>query len=126
MAHSEKALTPRQGRFVAELLAGQSAAAAAEVAGVSLRTAWRWLARPDVGAELRRRSRRLLDQCEQRLHAASADAAKLLADVVRNDEMPSTTRVRAALGLIDVARRVALDELEARVGALEAQRMHEP
>jgi len=112
-------LNRKMHQAIAALLTCATVADAAAQAGISDATLRRWMQRDDFRAELQAASRTLLDDTLARMRAASGRALDAL--VAALDEPHPPTRVRAALGLIDQAARIAVDDLAARVAALEEE-----
>lgn len=114
-------LTPKQALFVQALFECRDIAQAARQAGVSERTAYRYLDDPVVQAAVRETSQRILDGLVRRLRQLGHQAADVLAEAMQGAESWSV-RVRAADVTLNRLLQVAeLAELEARVAALEEQ-----
>lgn len=112
-------LTPKQTAFVAAMLAETNVRRACERAGVAERTAWRWLTTNEtVKAEIRTRTQAALRAAEDTLRGMSAEAAGHVLAIMREADTDST-RLRAALACIEIARATALGEIEERIAALE-------
>ena len=105
---------------MAALLTAPDQSAAAAACGVSRRTLTRWLAMPEFRDAYRRASQQRLADTVGLLRATAGDALATLRTALQaqNDHV----KVRAALGLLDAALKVDIDELTARVEALEATR----
>jgi len=115
-------LTPKQAAFVAAMLTEQSVRRACTRAGVAERSAWRWLTENDaVKTELRTRTQAALRAAEDGLRAMSEEAAGIVLAVMRQADSDST-RLRAALACIEIARAADLAEIETRVKALEERK----
>ena len=113
--------TPRQGRYVEALAAGQSYAAAAKAAGVSERSGRAWRSDPVVVAALRdARARALADATTKTVGRLSA-AVDVLSLVMADPTMPASARVAAARSLAEWAVKFTETlDLAERVAALEA------
>jgi hypothetical protein len=111
-------LTRRQQRVLTALLTEPNVRAAAAAAKVPARTLYRWLADPTFRAAYRECSRRLLEDAAGQLRAAAGNAVETLRASLKagNDSV----KVRAAVAILDAAIKVDLDDLAARVTALEA------
>jgi hypothetical protein len=98
--------TGKQQSFIAALLLERSLAAAAESAGVSRATAYRWMQMPEFRARAayRQARRELLESAIGRLQAVSGQAVDTLIHVARQGRR-DTDRVRAAIALLDRAVR---------------------
>lgn len=106
--------------LLAGIVDGRTVADAAEVAGVSRRTAFRLLARPDVAERLEQLRRQTIGHAHSRLSALVDPAADALGAVLIEDSGP-TARVQAARTVFSQALAFKqAGELEARIAALEA------
>lgn len=114
-------LTARQERAVVALLEQPTLRAAAGAAGVSERTLRRWLA-DDVGFQAAYRAARtqVLQQATGRLQTAATEAVDTLRGLLRSEEK-AEVRCKAALGILSSAATFErLENLGARIEALEA------
>ena len=108
----------KRDQAIAALLAQPTITAAANVVGISEKTLRRWLQDPDFAAEHRAAQRQAVDLAIARLKQATGEA---VATLRRNLTVgvPSV-EVRAATEILSqTARWQELDELAARVKALE-------
>ena len=113
-------LTGKQRKAVEALLTTGEVAAAAQAAGVSRDTLYRWLKQPDFARAVREAEARALDDLSRLLVRLGRTAAATLAKAMAEPSAPWATRVRAAdaaLGRLLQLRELA--QLEARVQALE-------
>jgi hypothetical protein len=105
--------------FVAAVASGQTVEAAAAVAQVSPRTAWRWMARPDVRGEIAAVRRRMVDR------ALGVLADGLLAATVKMRHLvlsadDEKTQLAAAKAVTETLVRLRqATELEERIAAIE-------
>jgi len=112
--------TRKRELALAALLAEPTVEAAAVKAGVSPVTLWRWLQEPDFHEAYRDARRKVVSQAVSHLQNAATEAVEALR---RNlmAESPSV-QVRAAVAILTQAfRGVELEDLAARVDALEEQ-----
>ncbi len=110
----------RRQRVLEEVAAGQTPAAAAERAGVTLRTARRYLADPDTKTQLRTIRDSRLSSLAGRALAEATPALAILREVADSEDAPPAARVSAAKGLLDVMIRLIGDaDLTERVAKLE-------
>jgi len=117
--------TPRQKRFVAALLAAPTVTEAATQAGISEKTAWRYLGNTAVQAELTARCDVVLTQVSAGLVADMQEAREVLMENMRDPTNPAGVRVRAAVAVLDAGLRVLeVLMLARRVAAIE-QRIKE-
>ncbi len=106
--------------LLAGIVDGRTVADAAVAAGVSRRTAFRLLARPDVAERLEQLQRQTVDHAQSRLMALIDPAADALGDVLTAESGP-TARVQAARAVFSQALAFKqAGELAARIAALEA------
>ncbi len=105
--------------LLAELAAGRTVAQAAEATGVSERSAFRRLADPGFREQLAEAQRAALAEASRTLAANATLAAQTLGELL-GDGNPPPVRLAAARATLDLAARWReLDDLEARVEALE-------
>ena len=113
-------LTNRQRRAIAALMTSRNIAAAAQAAGVGLRTLHRWLDDPVFQHELKAAEGQAIDAAVRRLAELSGTAIETLRSAMLDDKATTGARVRAAdVALSQLLRLKELAELEARVMALE-------
>jgi len=120
-------LSWREARLVAALLVSPSVSAAAAAAGVSERSASRYLARPRVRAELAVQQSGALGHVAARLVLAMGESVEVLRSVQSDKAVSASARVAAARALLasglQLAELVALSErvaqLEARLGVVQ-------
>ena len=113
-------LTGKQRKAVEALLTTGEVAAAAQAAGVSRDTLYRWLKQAAFVAAVRAAEARALDELSRVLVRLGSTAATTLEQAMSGPSAPWATRVRAAdaaLGRLLQLRELAT--LEARVAALE-------
>ena len=115
-------LTNRQRRAIAALMTARNIAAAAQAAGVGLRTLHRWLDDRLFVAELKAAESAAIDQAVRRLADLSGTAISALAAAMTDTHATPGTRVQAAnVALSQLLRLRELHDLEQRIAALEAQ-----
>ena len=113
-------LTGKQRKAVEALLTTGEVAAAAQAAGVSRDTLYRWLKQPAFLGAVRQAEAQALDELSRLLVRLRRTAAATLAKAMGDPAAPYPIRVRAAdaaLGRLLQLRELAT--LEARVQALE-------
>jgi DNA-binding MurR/RpiR family transcriptional regulator len=113
-------LTAKQQRAIESLLREPTVQAAAEAAGVSKATIFRWLACPGFSAAYREARGRLLESTLTALQAASTDAVTCLREVINDKAAQVSARVSAAKTVLELGlkAREAL-EVEERLAYLE-------
>jgi len=109
-----------QLRALAALLTGGTAEEAAAKAEVSLPTLRRWQALPEFQELMRETARASLREADSLVMATGVEAVTTLWKALRS-ESPSA-QIRATLGLLDLAHKVAADDLDERLQALEEAR----
>jgi hypothetical protein len=116
--HGEKR-SRRLDIFLALLLVTRTAEQAAEQAGISKRTAARWMSEPDVIARLRQAGQETWSRASAQIQAASVEAVECLRETMRTAESESA-RVTAAKALLELGQRaIELNNLEQRLERLE-------
>jgi hypothetical protein len=115
-------LTRKQDETIAVLLAVPTIAEAARQVGVGERTLFRWLHTDSAFQAAYREARRdAVQQAIARIQQATSTAVTTLEAVMRDSDKPSSSRVSAAKGVLELAlKAIEFDDLEARVSALEA------
>jgi hypothetical protein len=113
-------LNGNQQRAIGALLGCPSVAAAARYCGLSERTLWRYLSDGAFKAELRQRQDDAIAATAAALVGLSGRAIEALRDLLESVDTPPSVKARVALGWLREKRRtVELDDLAARVQALE-------
>ena len=106
-SHGQK-LTSKQEAVIAALLTEASYTAAANKAGVSPATVYRWMRMPGFRAAYRQARRELVESAVGRMQAATGQAIDVLLNVARQGRRDGD-RVRAAVALLDRAFRGLAD-----------------
>jgi hypothetical protein len=118
--HGEK-LSRKQAVLISALLTAPTLAAAAQTAGIGAVTAWRWLKEPTFQAAYREARRAVVQQALVQVQHATGEAVATLRSVMQDPEAPASARVSAAKTILETAvKGVELEDLEARIAALEA------
>lgn len=114
------ALTAKQARFCTALLEARTIREAARMAGVGERTAWRYLASPEVRQVLTERQGAMLAQAAAALVADMAEARKVLRSIMGDAAAAPGVRVAAARAVLEAGLRLfELVSLTERVAELE-------
>jgi hypothetical protein len=117
--HGEK-LSRRQEQAIAALLTAPTIGEAAQAAGISEPTLWRWLQRDDFQAAYRHARREAVSQAIAHLQRVSGEAVETLRAVMTDAEKPAGARVTAARAVLELAiKAVEIEGLEARIADLE-------
>ena len=117
---SQSDLSTNQARAIQALLACATIEKAAEQAGLSGRTVYRYLNDPTFKAALRARQDQAIAAAVAALAGLAGDAIETLRGVLGDAEASRGVQTRAALGVLDhVKRLIEFADLEERVSALE-------
>jgi hypothetical protein len=123
---SVKLGSKKEGAILA-LLSQRSIEDAARVAGVGPRTLYRWMKEPAFDAAYRDGKRAAFSQSIARLHQMASAAVTTLGKAMVDPSTPPATRVRAADSILDhTAKAIELEEMEARLAALERAASESP
>ena len=107
-------------RFIGALLTSRNVRSACSTAGISERTAYRWLADPTFRAALHEAEAQLLDGVARRLLALAEAATDHLGGVLTGPMTTDQARLRAIdLVLGHLLKLRELNTLEARIARLE-------
>jgi hypothetical protein len=118
--HGEK-LSRKQEALISALLLAPTLAAAAQAVGVHEATAWRWLKDPAFQEAYRDARREVVRQAVAQVQQACRIAVTTLTGVMQDGESPASAKVAAARTVLETAiKAVELEDLEARIAALEA------
>ncbi len=122
-----KKLTSRQIKTIDSLIVCPTIDQAAERAGVTRKTIYRWLQNQDFKAELNMAEGAAIDKAGRRLIAMADKAISALDDVLDNPSREGAGNKRlAAAAIIDIFMRLReLRNIETRLSELEA-RVFEP
>lgn len=114
-------LSPKQWLALESLIESGNLTHAAEAAKVSRRTLHAWLKLPQFEREYRAARRRLVQTAVAGLQRHTGAAAATLVVIMRNTEVAPAVRVTAAAKILEFAlRAIELDDIGARLDALEA------
>jgi hypothetical protein len=100
---------------IAALLEQRNVQEAARAAGISKQTLYRWFKMPEFMEEYRRARSIVLEQTYARTQQNAGLAVSVLMKLMVDASTPASGRIRAALGLLSLARQGT----ENRVSALE-------
>ncbi len=101
----ENALSIRQARFVSALLATSTVSETARKAGISERTAYRYLADRDVQAAIGSSLDDTLTEATRQVTAAVSPTLSALEVMIADESAPPAARVAAARLIIDAGPR---------------------
>jgi transposase-like protein len=118
--HGTKFGRKREEAIVA-LLSQPTIEQAARAAGIGPKTLLRWMQVPEFQAALRNARRDAFGQATARLQQGSSAAATTMLRIMLDKDTPASCRLRAADSVMQhAAKAIELEEIEARVAALEA------
>jgi hypothetical protein len=118
--HGAKIGRKKEEAIVA-LLTYRTTEEAARAVKISAKTLLRWQKEPEFTAALRAAKRSAFDQSLARLHHLSGAAVSTLGKVMMDPATPPSTKVRAADSIWShTVKAIELEEIEARLAALEA------
>jgi transposase-like protein len=120
--HGEK-LTRKHEALIAALLSGETIDDAARQVGIHSATAYRWLHVPSVQQAYLAARRELVKHAVVQLQSACGEAVQTLREIMTDTSAPSSSRVRAAVSVLELSlRAVEIEDLAERVARLEAER----
>ncbi len=119
---TEKAITPRQSIAIERLLNGGTVQGAADAAGVSRKTVYKWLSIPAFQEAINNAQAEAMARLSRALIALGGSAVLTLGETMNDHTQPAAVRVRAA----DIVTNRLLTmresvEFEARLAELEKQ-----
>lgn len=119
---TEKAITPRQSIAIERLLNGGTVQGAADAAGVSRKTVYKWLSIPAFQEAINNAQAEAIARLSRALIALGGSAIETLGETMSDKTQPPAVRVRAAdivTGRLLTMRESV--EFEARLAELEKQ-----
>jgi hypothetical protein len=120
MSANVSKLTPKQEEAVLALLTNQGVDNAARAVGIAPRTLYRWMNEPLFDKTYRKARRDAFGQGTARLQQASGAAVSSVLKIMVDQHTPASTKLRAAdLVLTHGAKAIEIEDIEARVAALE-------
>ena len=127
MAAPDAKLHGKQAAAIAALLAQRTIAEAAQQVGIGERTLLRWLQEDSAFQAAYRTARRhVVQHAVARVQQATCTAVETLEAIMQDAEAPASARVSAAKAVLETALKgIELEDLEARIAALE-QQAHKP
>jgi transposase-like protein len=107
---------------IAALLSQRNIEEAARSINVVPNTLLRWMKEPEFDAAYREARRAAFGQSIARMQQASGAAVSTLLKIMVDQNAPASTRVRAADSVLDhSAKAIEIEDIEARVAALEKE-----
>jgi len=111
----------KQGKFLAALMSCSTISEAGRRAGISERTAERWVVDPDFRERLRAAQTEVIDHALLRIKASTSEALDVLRGIMNDRNAPPGARVQAARSVLDCAiKLITVDDVLSRLEALEA------
>lgn len=89
------AFTPKQESFIAEYLQTGNITQAAKKAGVTKKAVYRWL-KNGLEEEIAERQKKIADKAIKQMQTATVEATNYLLSVVKNEQSPSSEKLKAA------------------------------
>jgi hypothetical protein len=121
MAARSSILGRKQEEAIAALLTQRNVEEAARAAGIGTRTLLRWMKLPEFQTAYREARRAAFGQAVARLQQGTSAAATTLLKTMIDPATPASVRVRAAEAIFNhAAKAIEIEDIEARVSALEA------
>ena len=121
IGHGEK-LSRKQDQVITALVTCASITEAAAQCGLADVTLRRWLKQEPFQAAYREARRQVVQQAIVQVQQATGEAVATLRQVMQAAEAPASAKVSAAKTILETAvKAVELEDLEARIAALEAQ-----
>jgi hypothetical protein len=106
---------------IAALLTQRNIEEAAKVAGIGANTLLRWLKVPEFQKAYREARRAAFSQSIARLQQGTSAAATTLIKLLLDPNTPASVRARVADSIFNhAAKAIEIEDIEARVSALEA------
>ena len=119
VGHGQK-FARKKEEAIAALLTQRNVEEAAKAAGIGTNTLLRWLKVPEFNDAYREARRAAFGQSVARLQQASSAAVTVLLKVLADPTTPPSVRVRAADSVLDhSAKAIEIEDIEARVAAIE-------
>jgi|HubBroStandDraft_6_1064221.scaffolds.fasta_scaffold218943_5 hypothetical protein len=120
MAGHGSKLGRKQEEAIAALLTHRNIEEAAGAAGIGARTLLRWLKIPEFQTAYRQARRDAFGQAVARLQQGTSAAATTLLKTLIDPGTPPSVKVRAAEAIFNhAAKAIEIEDIEARVAALE-------
>ena len=115
-------LTRKQEALISALLTAPRLTDAVQHVQISEVTAWRWLKQEAFQTAYREARRAVVQHAIVQVQHATGTAVQTLLAVMQDANAPASAKVSAAKAVLETAvKAVELEDLEARISALEAQ-----
>jgi transposase-like protein len=121
VGHGSK-FSRKKEQAVVALLSQRNIEEAAKSIGVGTNTLLRWMQQPEFDAAYREARRLAFGQSISRLQQASTAAVTTVLKLMVDQNVPASTRLRAADIVLDrTAKAIEIEDIEARLSELERQ-----
>ncbi|MBR4386612.1 MAG: terminase small subunit [Treponema sp.] len=87
--------SPKQENFISEYLQSGNITQAAKKAGVTKKAVYRWL-KNGLEEEIAERQKKIADKAIKQMQTATVEATNYLLSVVKNEQSPSSEKLKAA------------------------------
>ena len=119
-------MRPKQEEAILALLSNRNVEEAARAVKIAPRTLYRWLNESEFDKAFRKARHNAYGQATARLHQASSAAVSVMMKMMVDANEPGSTRLRAAdMVFSHAAKAIEIEDVEARVAALEAAAVRE-
>lgn len=119
-SHEMSHLKGKQAKGIEALLTSDTIEKAAQKAGVTRKTLYRWMKKDIFVKELNQAKRQLVQHGILRLQRATKDAVKTLLEICKDKDAPASSRVSAAREILrNTLKSIELEEIESRLKVLE-------
>lgn len=116
----EQKLNAKQERALVALLDCGEIKEAAETAGITKVTLWRWLQSPEFQSRYRAARRQLVETAIAQLQSDCTIAVRVLREVAEDEEAPASSRVAAAKTILEQSiGAIKLVDFQERIERLE-------
>ena len=113
--------TRKKEEAIAALLTQRNIEEAAKSAGIGTQTLIRWMKLPEFDKAYREARRKAFGQSIARLQQGTSAAATTLLKLLIDQNTPASVRARVAEAIFNhAAKAIEIEDIEARVSALEA------
>lgn len=120
-------MTAKHEKLLVALLACPTINIAAKSAGISEATALRYMKEPEFTVAYRDARREMVTHSLTALQGACGEAVDTLREIATDKDAPASSRVAAAKAILETSvRAVEIDDLAARVEAMEAVLKEKP
>lgn len=114
-------LTRKQEALISALLTAPRLTDAVQQVHISEVTAWRWMKQDAFQQAYREARRAVVQYAVTQVQRATGEAVETLRAIMQDVHAPASARVSAAKTVLEMAvKAVELEDLEARIAALEA------